>query len=336
MNKITNKLDENNSNDDNKIKINPYNNNNKLISQSDILTILSEYDIDIKINYLSIYQLSFIHKSYCHKSKNKVDNETDNIEIVEKPEDSLSLFEKSNETLEFLGDAVVNFIVGAYVYERFPNENEGFLTRLRTRLVNGNTLGNLSQKIGLSKFVIISRHVEERCSGRSNLRILEDVFESFVGALFLDNDSDSLENNICLIEKLNDLKKYTKSKILIDKINNIIDWSKILNFKGNQAMEICKKFVINVIEQNIDFTELITNDDNFKDQLLRYFQHNFNETPKYIEIDCNGPPHDRQFTMAVLNIDGSQICSATEKTKKKAEQLASKKALIYFNVLKQT
>ncbi len=329
------KQEENISNDENKIKINPYNNNNKLISQSDILTILSKYDLNININNLSIYQLSFIHKSYCFKNKNKNENDIDNIEISEKPEDTLPLFEKSNETLEFLGDAVVNFIVGAYVYERFPNENEGFLTRLRTRLVNGNTLGNLSQKIGLSEFIVISRHVEERCNGRTNLRILEDVFESFVGALFLDNNNDDFENNIYLVNQLEELKKLTKSKVLLEKINKIIDWSKILNFKGNQSMEICKKFVINVIEENIDFTELITNDDNFKDQLLRYFQHNFNETPKYIEIDCNGPPHDRQFTMAVLNIDGSQICSSIAKTKKKAEQLASKKALIQFNVLKQ-
>lgn len=320
--------------EENKIKINPYNINNRLISHSDILTILSKYDIDININNLTNYQLAFIHKSYCCK-KNKNDNDSENIEIVEKPEEALPLFDKSNETLEFLGDAVVNFIVGAYVYERFPNENEGFLTRIRTRLVNGSTLGELAKNIGLTKHMIISRHVEDRCNGRFNLRILEDIFEAFIGALFLDNDIEFFQNNYYLISQLNNIKKITKSKQIINKVDEIINWSKIINFKGNQSMEICKKFLINVIEENIDFTELITNDNNFKDQLLRYFQHNFNETPKYYEVFCDGPAHDRQFTMAVLDINGNQICQGKAKTKKKAEQIASKKALIHFNVLKE-
>ena len=59
------------------------------------------------------------------------------------------------------------------------------MTKLRTKIVCGETLGKLAKDIGLGEYLLISRHVEERCNGRESTRILEDVFESFIGALFL-------------------------------------------------------------------------------------------------------------------------------------------------------
>lgn len=331
---INNNIEENNhpdnSSEDNKIKINPYNTNNKLVSEDDIKNILSKQNIIIDINNLENYQLAFIHKSYC---TNKSKNENENIEIAEKPENALSLLDKSNETLEYLGDSIINFIVADYLYERFPHQNEGFMTRLRTRLVNGSTLGEFSTIIGISEYLIISRHVEERCNGRNNLRILEDIFESFVGAIYLDNNTN--KDSDLLVGQLLKLKKLTRSTKILSEIDIIIESVKKCFCFNNKGFQICKEFVINIIENNIDFTDLITKDNNYKDQLLRYFQHNFQETPKYIEISCEGPPHDRQFTMGVTNNNGLQVGLGKGKTKKKAEQLASKNALIYFNVFKK-
>jgi ribonuclease-3 len=90
----------------------------------------------------------------------------------------------SYERIEFLGDALLGMIVANYLYTRFPDQNEGFLSKIRTKIVNGRMLGYLSDKIGFPKFAIISKQVEET-GGRNNFKIMEDIFEAFIGALFL-------------------------------------------------------------------------------------------------------------------------------------------------------
>ena len=82
--------------------------------------------------------------------------------MEEKPDDCLDLQERSNERLEYLGDAILSATVASYLYERFPDEEEGFMTRIRTKLVNGEMLGSLADKMNLNEFLVISRHVEEK------------------------------------------------------------------------------------------------------------------------------------------------------------------------------
>ena len=92
-------------------------------------------------------------------------------------------------------------------------------------------------------------------------------------------------------------------------------------------------FIQNIIERVVDFEDLIMNDDNYKDILLRYFQHHFKITPKYIQLESNGPSNNREFIMGVLDKDGNIIGKGIEKSKKKAEQEASRQALIYYEEL---
>ena len=179
----------------NEIKIiNPYNFNNKLISKHNVHNILSTYGIDFDIKDIALYQNSFVHKSYCLK---KDDEMQDDVELADRPDGALPLQNKSNERLEYLGDSIINAIIAKYLYERFPDQEEGFMTKIRTKIVCGETLGKLAKDLNLGQFLLISRHVEERCNGRESVRILEDIFESFIGALFLDfndnyNSSDKL------------------------------------------------------------------------------------------------------------------------------------------------
>ena len=81
-------------------------------------------------------------------------------------------------------------------------------------------------------------------------------------------------------------------------------------------------FIINVIESHIDFSELILKDYNYKDQLLRYFQQKYQQTPKYKEVLVEGPPHDRIFTMAVIDTSGMIISEGTERSKKKSRTIS--------------
>ncbi len=92
---------------------------------------------------------------------------------------------EDNERLEFLGDAVLDFLVGAWLYNRFPEMAEGQLTRLRSALVRTEQLADFSHQIGLGKAMRLGRG-ESESGGRQRLALLCATFEALVGALFLD------------------------------------------------------------------------------------------------------------------------------------------------------
>jgi ribonuclease-3 len=205
--------------------------------------------------------------------------------MAERPSNCLPLQEADNEELEFIGDSLLGCIVALYLRERYAGQGEGFFTRLRTRIVNNKMLGQLALKIGFSPYLIISRHVEDVCDGRRNLRILGSMLEAWIGALYLHEGG---------------------------------------NGKGFVAIQT---FLIKLLETHVDFASLIAEDTNFKDQLLRWFQAQFHQPPRYKEVDVQGPPHDRIFTMGVLDLSGNIIASSTARNKKVAEQEASRLAL---------
>lgn len=91
----------------------------------------------------------------------------------------------SNERLEFLGDAVLGFVVAEYLYERFPERDEGFLTRVRAQLVNGKALARNAEAIRLGDHILMSLNMAQT-EGRKNQSILADAFEALIGALYLD------------------------------------------------------------------------------------------------------------------------------------------------------
>jgi ribonuclease III len=90
-------------------------------------------------------------------------------------------FSVNNERLEFLGDSILDAIVADYLFENYPNENEGFLTNLRSRVVNRQALNELALNLGLDKY--IQAHVDK--SGISP-SVLGNALEAFIGAVFLD------------------------------------------------------------------------------------------------------------------------------------------------------
>jgi ribonuclease-3 len=165
----------------------PYNLNNILIKEDDIIKLLKQFNVTIdKINNINVFREAFTHKSYC--TKNIFPSEI--LEASKKelnyPKDLLELQEKSFERLEYFGDRVLKLIVSMYLLYRYPNENEGFMTRLQTKIEDKKNLPIMSKEIGLGKFFIISKSIENM-NGRNLDKIHEDVFESFIGALFLSN-----------------------------------------------------------------------------------------------------------------------------------------------------
>ena len=141
-----------------------FNETNLPITREDINKITGFNPINVLL-----YQKAFIHKSVLRFLA----------------EQEIEEYKKSYERFEFLGDSVLNLIIANYIFHKYPNKEEGYLTRIRTKLVNGKTLANLAKKIGLAKFLIISKNVET-IGGRRNDRILEDIFEAFLCSLNMD------------------------------------------------------------------------------------------------------------------------------------------------------
>ena len=91
----------------------------------------------------------------------------------------------SNERLEFLGDAVLNLIVGEFLFTKFNKSNEGELSKIRASLVNETGFTRLANDIKLGDYIYIST-AEERNKGRTKASILSDAFEAIMGAIYLE------------------------------------------------------------------------------------------------------------------------------------------------------
>jgi len=92
---------------------------------------------------------------------------------------------RSNERLEFLGDALIDLVVSEALYDRFPEEDEGHLTRLRAKLVSGPALAQYARRMNLGAHLLLSANAEQG-QGRDNPNILADAFEALAGAVYLD------------------------------------------------------------------------------------------------------------------------------------------------------
>ena len=146
-----------------------------------------------KFNNQTLFKQAFIHRSYLNESKEKV---------------------FSNERLEFLGDSILSFVVSRYLFNRYPNFNEGTLTNLRSLLVNTRNLALIAKDLNFGDLLILSKG-EEESKGRQNQSLLANCFEAFIGALFLDQGILEVEKFLekTLLQKADD---FVKNRVLKD------------------------------------------------------------------------------------------------------------------------
>lgn len=95
-----------------------------------------------------------------------------------------------NQRLEYLGDAVLQLIITEHLYALFPRGAEGHLTKLRSRLVSREALGNHARSLELGQFLMMGRG-EEACGGRARVSTLADAFEALLGAIYLDTNLET-------------------------------------------------------------------------------------------------------------------------------------------------
>lgn len=124
----------------------------------------------------------------------------------------------SNERLEFLGDAILEFVVSKELYEKFTNKEEGYLTALRANLVNTQNLSEVAKKLNIGSALFLSKG-EEEGGGRQNSSLLADTVEAIIGAIFLDQGlkkvSEFIHTNLLveIPEKLREPLKDPKSRL---------------------------------------------------------------------------------------------------------------------------
>lgn len=144
--------------------------------QQEADTVVSRADIEqlvgAQVRDLSLYEKALRHRSLLRGST----------------ESHLT----SNERLEFLGDAVLGFVIAEHLYAHFPGQDEGFLTRLRARLVSGKALAKYARHVSLGRLVLMSDNMAN-AQGRRNGTILADALEAIIGAIYLDLGIDAAQ-----------------------------------------------------------------------------------------------------------------------------------------------
>ena len=312
---------------------NPYNSLNIKITLNEVQSILSRYNIPPIVNNIALYERAFVHRSYTKRPA--FENLQQKITIVERPNDCMPLSSKSNERLEFLGDGVLECVTKYYLYRRFPKADEGFMTEKKIAVVKNEAIGKIALEMGLHKWLILSKHAEEK-KIRTNLKKLGCLFESFIGALFLDFNKMTVKDEENWFQNM---------------------------FVTGPGFQMAQKFIENVFEKHIDWIALIQNDDNYKNILQVKIQKEFKVTPHYLEIE-----HDLElgYKMGVYLCLGQQIHTLTHndavdisffknfkaiqdfvtengkafifmgegqhKIKRKAEQIACNEALIFLKI----
>lgn len=279
-----------------------WNETNRLITKEVIKKILKKGGIRVSdIRNLDVFQEAFIHESYCTKT-DFVKYEKYNGRLEgDVPEGIIPLQEKTGERLEWLGDGILQSVMANYLFKRYEDQQEGFLTKLRSKLVKTDTLAKLSRYLGLQEWIIMSKQKEIIGNGRNDERVLEDAFEALIGAISLEfGNEDEME-----------------------------------------GIKICRNFILRLYENNIDFAELIKKEDNYKDQLMQYYHRIYKDTkylPVYEVKQIDMVENDkgllvRKYIIVVRNQEGDVVGEGCSLVKKMAEVNAAKAALCYFGVV---
>ena len=116
------------------------------------------------INNKELFTKAFTHRSYLNEARKPME---------------------SNERLEFLGDSILSFVISEYLFNTYPDFNEGILTNLRSLVVNTKSLAKEAHLLNFGEYLLLSKG-EEESKGRKNDSILANTFEAFIGALYMD------------------------------------------------------------------------------------------------------------------------------------------------------
>lgn len=161
----------------------------------------------------------------------------------------------SNERLEFLGDAVLSYVISKWLYQSYPDYPEGNLTDLRSNLVRTNSLAKLSEVAGVGECLLLSRG-EKDSGGQTNTTLLANAFEAIIGALELDQGLQTVErfvksqfsDQVLELVKLGELKDY--KSLLQEKLQAQMKESPVYKTLKEEGPDHAKTFTIGVFDRD--------------------------------------------------------------------------------------
>lgn len=241
------------------------NENNIKITQKFINGLFKKYDTKYKVKNLPEFQKAMTHTSYIEINLENEKNPERKYGYIKEGEieqitqaqakKCISLQQYSYERLEFLGDSIIRTILAEYLFKRYANEDEGFMTRLRTKIEKGESLAKLSLILGLNKYILMSKYLEYKNGREKNISILEDVFEAFMGALFCESNYETcksflvnvIEKEIDIAELLNHNDNY-KDTLL--QYYHKMKWDAPIYTTISEGNDLKKEFTIIVKDNN--------------------------------------------------------------------------------------
>ena len=278
------------------------NEKNKLITKDYIEDVLKQYKINYVVKNIDLFYTAMTHVSYTIRCCNPVINkskqnqlQSGNVDPISDKTNVVPLRQESSDRLEFLGDSVIHMCLAEYFYNRYDSENEGFMTKLRTKIEQGDTLSNFTKSLNLHQYILISRYIESIGSREKNYKLQEDAFEAFVGALYLDSGSNNI---VC-------------SNFIIALIESHVDFAEMLCKENNYKDTLLQYF-----------HTLKWKDPEYGNQNINGPE---NQKIFTMYVKCKKKSTD----------DGIIVGTGVASTKQKAEQEAAKNALIYYGLLKE-
>jgi len=236
-----------------------------------------EKQLSITFKDKTLLRQAFTHSSYVNEHRNK--------QLL------------NNERLEFLGDAVLELSVSKYLYLRNPKMAEGDMTRRRAAIVCEEALFYFAQQLGFGQYVLLGKG-EERTGGRERQALLADVFEAFLGALYLDQGIDFV---------VDFLEKHVYIHLTDGAFSH-----KNINESSRKEDEVSKSHYWTGRLSGIDF----------KSELQEIVQRDRHATLIYDIVEERGPSHNREFVAEVI-VNGKLSAKGVGRTKKEAEQRAA-------------
>jgi ribonuclease-3 len=204
------------------------NEKNKPITKEFIEGVFKKYNVNHKVKNLENFQLAMVHISYVNRTtltEKTAKLLKDVIPILDKDKPhAMPLKEESYNKLEFLGDSICHAIIARYLYDRYPTENEGFYTSLRSKIECSERFAFLSKKIGLPQFSIVARNIDQSNGRETNTHLCEDIIEAFFGALSLEASYDKCK------------------EFLINVIEAEIDMAELINNNDNYKDRLMQEF----------------------------------------------------------------------------------------------
>jgi ribonuclease-3 len=250
---------------------------NKLISIEDVEKILNtpyciggtlEVPEFLHINNILNYQNAFVHDSYLQSI-----TESTQLLETEKSTEGIKRYisyipNEDYNRLEFLGDNQLKASQASYIYDRYPDNKEGFYTILKIKLEQSSTLHKIAYSLGFKEYLLLSKQIDENTilaydTGRNTPSYYEDAFEAFIGAILVDF--------------------------------------------GEIGKIYADRFIRNILEDQIDFSYLNAVDINYKHMLQKYYQSLQWDTPVYIVLKEPNEKEYKRIYPRVLVINKTKL-----------------------------